>query len=88
MGNVHAASGQSTFSSGPPPPPPLTAPPPTSVETSDKILPTPPLENPGTFEELHKKCKGMAQLKTCPLICSKNGYKSQPQLRTLLLSSS
>ena len=43
MGNVMA--------SGPPPPPP---PPTLIVNIDDK-----PLENPGTVEDLHKRCKGI-----------------------------
>ena len=65
MGNIHAASAPSSFPSGfgaPPPSPPLTAPPPTATGTPEKILPTPAVENPGTFEELHKKCKGMTRI--------------------------
>lgn len=59
MGNVFAASNPSPSPQGAgivPPPPPLTAPPPV-----DTKLPNGKPEvskNPGTFEELHKKCKG------------------------------
>jgi hypothetical protein len=59
MGNVQASSPPSSPLSGTPPPsPPLTAPPPPSAKTPEKIIPTPTIGNPGTFEELHKKCKG------------------------------
>ena len=61
MGNVNAASNPSGFSTNPgasPPSPPLTAAPPASAGTANTIIPTPEVGNPGTFEELHKKCKG------------------------------
>lgn len=61
MGNVNAASAPSGFSSNSgasPPSPPLTAPPPASAGTANTIIPTLEVGNPGTFEELHKKCKG------------------------------
>ena len=62
MGNVQASSPpSSSFPGAPPPSPPLTAPPPPTT-TSEKIIPTPPIGNPGTFEELHKKCKGEANI--------------------------
>lgn len=60
MGNVNAASAPGSFSSTPgasPPSPPLTAPPPASVGTTNTIIPELSVTNPGTFEELHKKCK-------------------------------
>ena len=53
MGNVQASS----VSGSPPPSPPLTAHPLTTTPP-DKIIPTRVIENPGTFEELHNKCKG------------------------------
>ena len=59
MGNVQASSPpSSSFPGSPPPSPPLTAPPPLTTTPQEKIIPTPPIGNPGTFEELHKKCKG------------------------------
>lgn len=50
MGNVHASSNL------PPMPPNMTPiPPPT---TPQKLPPEERIENPGSVEELHKKCKG------------------------------
>ena len=71
MGNVVAASSTtsspSNTASDPsagvavvPPPPPLTAPPP--LETKKESRQTNGSTNPGTFEDLHKKCKGMVSL--------------------------
>ncbi|XP_028418397.1 mitochondrial import receptor subunit TOM40 homolog [Dendronephthya gigantea] len=58
MGNVQASSAPSSSTpSSSPPSPPLTAPPPPTSGTPEKIIPTPLVGNPGTFEELHKKCK-------------------------------
>ena len=62
MGNVLAASPPNPSSSSNvtaiPPPPPLTAAPP--IEEKPKSLPKRSTENnPGTYEELHKACKGM-----------------------------
>ena len=56
MGNVHAAS-------APPPPPPSSLSPELPPSLAKKDLPTSldgseRLENPGTIEDLHKKCKG------------------------------
>ena len=48
MGNVMAAG-------APPPPPP---PPPAAPTSVGLLLDSPPLENPGTVEDLHKKTKG------------------------------
>jgi hypothetical protein len=63
MGNVQASSPPSSSLPGSPPPsPPLTAPPPPTTTPPEKIIPTPPIGNPGTFEELHKKCKGEANI--------------------------
>lgn len=51
MGNVHASSNL------PPMPPNMTpVPPPTAPQ---KLPPDERIENPGSVEELHKKCKGM-----------------------------
>lgn len=57
MGNVLAAS-NSPSSGGAvvPPPPPLTAPPP--VEPKQAPVKAEASKNPGSYEELHKKCKG------------------------------
>ncbi|EDO40660.1 predicted protein [Nematostella vectensis] len=59
MGNVQAASSSpSSANSGGttvPPPPPLTAPPPVEAKAAPENKDT--SQNPGNFEELHKKCK-------------------------------
>lgn len=51
MGNVHASSNL------PPMPPNMTPVP--SLSTQQKLPPEERIENPGSVEELHKKCKGM-----------------------------
>ena len=51
MGNVLAASAP------PPPPPTFTPPPPTATEQKPESDESNDL-NPGTMEDLHKKCKG------------------------------
>ena len=61
MGNVLAASPTNPSSSSNvttiPPPPPLTAPPP--IEEKQPLVAKKGAENnPGTYEELHKACKG------------------------------
>ena len=56
MGNqTSAASGESTAASLAPPP----FPPPTALENLGQENAGCEDKNPGTFEELHKRCKGM-----------------------------
>ena len=55
MGNVHASSSVPPPSMGLVPPPPVNLSPPPEVDIKPK--PT-NVNNPGTMEDLHKKCKG------------------------------
>lgn len=59
MGNVLAASQQSIGLGNPPPPAFTNLPSPTPGSENDKKPPMEPLDNPGTLEDLHKKCKGI-----------------------------
>ena len=62
MGNVLAASPTNPSSSSNvasmPPPPPLTAPPPVEEKQQSAEKKTADNNNPGTYEDLHKACKG------------------------------
>ena len=72
MGNVLAASPSSSSSSSNvssmPPPPPLTAPAPVEEKkqsSQKKILDN----NPGTYEDLHKACKGRCRSRRTRIFC-------------------
>lgn len=59
MGNVHASSPKVESESFPPSPPISMSPPPQSELSKENHQASTNTENPGSVEELHKKCKGM-----------------------------
>ena len=90
MGNVLAAPPSSSSSSSNvssmPPPPPLTAPAPVEEKkqsSQKKILDN----NPGTYEDLHKACKGRCRGRRTRIFCRLCPWKSlkcNGSVRTLL----
>ena len=74
MGNVLAASPTNPSSSSNvtsiPPPPPLTAPPPVE-EKSPSAEKKATENNPGTYEDLHKACKGRFHVNLVPPTCNR-----------------
>ena len=75
MGNVHAATSSASSPNVPAPPMP-TVPPPAPPPTQQPQQETPILApvdnalNPGTFEDLHKNCKGESPVLYCS-ICNR-----------------
>ena len=87
MGNVLAASPTNPSSSSNvasmPPPPPLTAPPPLEEKQQSAEKKTADNNNPGTYEDLHKACKG----KVSPARWNENlaGFVDFPVCRLVIL---
>jgi len=75
MGNSNTVLAAETNQPITPPPPPIGTQSPVDTPTSQSVI-SPVSNNPGVFEDLHKKCKGKNSLETIltfPIFLSKLG---------------